>query len=291
MSDSTAAGVAKIRHAEMLAPKEERIIEDPYAEYFYFGSTVSKWIGHANCVWLFEMLAPGSYEMLVARTRVIDELVKTETAAGVTQVVVLGAGYDMRSFRFPVPGVRFFEVDQPAVQKRKKDKVASIPDLPAANVYYVPVDFSCQSLEEELRKVPDFDVSAKTLVTLEGVSQYISREAVCATIKAIDRLTGAGSTFFLSYVDAQCTEPQKVVGQGYKNPERVKRVAAAAATMGEPWVTFFEQSEVPGILECSRFKLVSDVSTEEISRQYFPASRQVPSEKLLQLERYVVAKK
>eukprot|EP00438_Fugacium_kawagutii_P036187 Skav232974 [mRNA] locus=scaffold1735:394716:398700:+ [translate_table: standard] len=110
MSDATAAGVAKARHVESLAPEDTRIIDDPYAQYFYFGASVVNLLGHSTGVWLFDMMMPGAHEMLIARTRYIDDLVLKEVENGVAQVVVLGAGYDMRGVRLGLEGkVKVFE--------------------------------------------------------------------------------------------------------------------------------------------------------------------------------------
>jgi len=290
MSDKTAAGVAKIRHIETLAPENLRIIDDPYAEYFYLGSSVVWLMGHSACVWLSDMMVPGAHEMLIARTRFIDDLVRKEVEQGVRQVVMLGAGYDMRGARLGLgdAGVKVFEVDQPAVQSRKKEKVATIPNL-SNPVHFVPVDFSCQRVNEELAgHAPGYDPKAKTLIILEGVSQYIPGDAVATTVKAMDSICGPGSSFFLSYVDERINrEPEKL-----GNPQAVHKIMAMAGSVGEPWINFYSQSAIPGFFEsCSSFRVVSDVSTDDISRTSFPAARQLPAKKLMTAERYAVARK
>ena len=59
----------------------------------------------------------------------------------------------MRGYRLAAR--RVFEVDQPSVQARKREKLAAIPSLPDREVHYVPVDFGTQCLEEELVKAKD----------------------------------------------------------------------------------------------------------------------------------------
>lgn len=289
MSDSTAAGVAKARHIESLAPEATRIIDDPYAQYFYFGASLLNLVGHGAGLWLFDMLMPGAHEMLIARTRCIDDLVQQEVENGACQVVLLGAGYDMRGARLNLAEkkVKVFEVDQPAVQSRKREKVAAIPNL-SNPVHFVPVDFACQRVDEELSKVADYDPKAKTLIILEGVSQYIPGEAMLTTLKAMDGVTGPGTCFFFSYVDERIQREAAQLGDA----KTVQKIMSMAASVGEPWINFYAQSEVPGLLEASsKFRLVSDVSADEISKKSFPLERQIPPEKLLVIERYVVARK
>ena len=71
--DGTAQGVAKQRLIETLALPDKRIINDPYAREFVFGSGVVKMMGHKFCVWLSQKILPGWHEHLVSRTRFIYE--------------------------------------------------------------------------------------------------------------------------------------------------------------------------------------------------------------------------
>jgi methyltransferase (TIGR00027 family) len=71
---------------------------------------------------LMEIVAPGSYGFTIARTRYFDEALLQEARAGIQQLVLLGAGYDSRLFRFhdALRGVCIFEIDHPATQARKQ---------------------------------------------------------------------------------------------------------------------------------------------------------------------------
>ena len=83
-----------------------------------------------------------------ARTKHMDSVLLKELESGVRQVVIMGAGYDTRAFRFykDFPRVRFFEVDLPVMVDDKKKRVESnLSDLPR-NVAYAPIDFNTQDL-------------------------------------------------------------------------------------------------------------------------------------------------
>ena len=69
-----------------------------------------------------------AYFYVNARTHHIDTILKQEAADGVKQVIILGAGYDSRAYRFrdAFPGLRFFEVDLPAMSLQKKLRVKEI---------------------------------------------------------------------------------------------------------------------------------------------------------------------
>lgn len=294
MSDRTAAGVAKIRWTEMLAEPGKRVCEDPFACAFV-GSPLLRCLGLGVNSWLDSMFCAGFYEMIVGRTRVIDEVVRAAVAGGVTQYIILGAGYDTRAYRLGLPShIRIYEVDQQVVQSRKLSKLARAADLPAVDVVHVAVDFKSGSLRTALANARGFDPEAKSVVTLEGVTQYIPRTATASTINTIDALCGPGSTLFFSYVDEKTRDdPVRVCGTGHPNPASVQRIGAMVAMIGEPWISYYGQAEIPSFIEkCSGFALVADTSMNEANEQFFlPVGRGLPSHKLCCFERYVVALK
>jgi len=98
----------------------------------------------------------------------------------VRQVVILGAGYDTRAARLPRAGVRYFEVDHPATQAAKRDKVASIPGYPVDAATYVSCDFE---REDPIARLAANGLATNdpTLVIWEGVVPYLTEPAIRAT--------------------------------------------------------------------------------------------------------------
>ena len=232
--DGTAQGVAKQRLIESLARPEKRVIYDPFAERFVLGSSLIKIMGHRLSVWVTKKFSPGFHEHLISRTRFIDELIEQCATDGVQQYVILGAGYDSRAYRLALPSIlKVFEVDQPEVQSGKRARLPK--NLPnAENVTYVAVDFNHQTLKDQLLDA-GFDQKQPTVYTLEGVSQYISKDAIQSTLAEIADLTRETSvTFFMSYVDRLLKEdPKRCFGKGYPNPEKkVETIMRLAAKVG-----------------------------------------------------------
>ena len=111
--DGTAQGVAKQRLIETIADADKRVINDPYAAPFVIGASFIKVTGHKFMAWLGKKMAPGLHEHLIARTRFVDDLIRTSAADGIEQYVILGAGYDSRAHRLDLPSsLKIFEVDQ-----------------------------------------------------------------------------------------------------------------------------------------------------------------------------------
>ena len=292
VKDGTAQGVAKQRLIETIAGPEKSVINDPYADKFVIGSGVIKLMGHRLNVWLTSKLAPGFHEHLISRTRFIDDLIEKSAKEGIEQYVILGAGYDSRANRLNLPpSLKIFEVDQPEVSDIKLSKLPK--DLPnLENITYVNVDFSYQSLSEQLLTA-GFDQTKSTIFTLEGVSQYITKEAVSSTIQELSLITkDARSIFFMSYVDELLNkDPEACFGKGYPNPsKKANLIQTLSAKVGEPWISFYRDEEVESILAENDYAIKENVTLEDLNSLYFsPVGRVLPENQIFKLEHFIVA--
>ena len=292
VKDGTAQGVAKQRLIETIAGADKRVINDPYADSFVIGSGFIKLMGHKLNTWLSEKLAPGFHEHLISRTKFIDELIEKSAVNGTEQYVILGAGYDSRAHRLELPSsLKIFEVDQPEVSD---NKLAKLPkELPNSdNVTYVNIDFSYQSLTEQLI-VAGFDQKKSAIFTLEGVSQYITKEAVSSTIKELASLTrDTNSIFFMSYVDELLDKnPEACFGEGYPNPvKKASLIKGLSAKVGEPWISFYNGAEIEDLLSQNGYSIEESVTLEDLNSLYFsPVGRTLNENQIFKLEHFVVA--
>ena len=292
VKDGTAQGVAKQRLIETIAGADKRVINDPYADSFVIGSGFIKLMGHKLNAWLSEKLAPGFHEHLISRTKFIDELIEKSAVNGTEQYVILGAGYDSRAHRLELPSsLKIFEVDQPEVSD---NKLAKLPkELPNSdNVTYVNIDFSYQSLTEQLIGA-GFDQKKSTIFTLEGVSQYITKEAVSSTIKELASLTrDTNSIFFMSYVDEMLDKnPEACFGEGYPNPaKKASLIKGLSAKVGEPWISFYNGAEIEDLLSQNGYSIEENVTLEDLNSLYFsPVGRTLNENQIFKLEHFVVA--
>ena len=137
-------------------------------------------------------------DLIGLRTAAIDEAVRNALAAGATQLVILGAGYDGRAWRMPeLAGVRVFEVDHPATQGDKRAHLSELPPAAGA-VTFVSIDFERESLEAVLARA-GHDRSLPTCWIWEGVVMYLTREAMLATLAGIAGQSAPGSTLIVNY--------------------------------------------------------------------------------------------
>jgi methyltransferase (TIGR00027 family) len=292
--DGTAQGVAKQRLIESIAKPDKRVIYDPYAKDFVQGAGLINLMGHNLNIWLTKKMAPGFHEHLIARTRFIDDLVEKAAAEGIEQYVILGAGYDLRAHRLKLSEqIRIFEVDQPDVQERKRAKLST--DLAESDrVVYVGVDFNHQTLKEQLLNA-GYDQSKSAVFTLEGVSQYISKEAVRSTLNEIKDLTAdVKATFYISYVNELINKnPEACFGKGYPNPaKKIDLIKNLSARVGEPWISFYASNEIDDLLKEYGFSVSEDKTLADLNDAYFgPVGRRLPEHQVFNLEHSAIAKK
>lgn len=163
---------------------------------------------------------------IAVRTAFIDARVREWLAAGVDQVVVLGAGLDTRAARLATPGARFFEVDRAATQKEKLGRLAAMGDYPVASATYVTCDFEHEDFIERL-SAAGFAPDRPAFFVWEGVTPYLTEGAVRGTLRRLAHGTHAGSVVVFDHVR------RKVVKGDAKNPKDVES-RTFVESLGEP---------------------------------------------------------
>lgn len=198
----TAELVCLFRALERRRSAATRIVDDPYA-HFFLGRGLKTALAAAEAAGPLGQLParvlPGVATFVLARHRFIDDALAGALARTgperVEQVVILGAGYDTRAFRFAgaLAGRPVFEVDFPSTSRRKGDLVRKhARDLPSTLVRQVEVDFLRETFDGPLLRA-GFVRGARTFFVWEGVSMYLTRAVVKETLSLVRQLGGAGS--------------------------------------------------------------------------------------------------
>ena len=145
-----------------------------------------------------ERMVPGSWSLITCRKRYIDD--KLDEALGaVDAVVILGAGMDTRGCRLARRSeIPVFEVDLPVNIERKRVAVTRALAAVPASVHLVPLDFEHGDLIGTLA-THGYDALARTFFIWEGVTQYLTEDAVRATLTAL-RGAPTGSRLVFTYV-------------------------------------------------------------------------------------------
>lgn len=174
----TANYVAAFRSLATEDPKFKNLINDPWAKQFAGkdGFDRVKEVDIHNKV----------YETVVLRSIFIDAWMKRlVTGRQIKQVVILGAGFDARSARFPFPGVQYYEIDHAASHLAKTAAVKSAVGYPTANCKYLVHDFESQQSFIKTLVDAGLKTSEPILFIWEGVTMYLTAKSVLATLKSM----------------------------------------------------------------------------------------------------------
>jgi methyltransferase (TIGR00027 family) len=144
--------------------------------------------------------SPSLRAHVAARTRFIDEQVLAAIADGVTQVVVLGAGYDDRALRFHSPGVRFFELDHPATQVDKRRRVLALGS-DTTDLTFASVDFRVDQVGDVLESA-GHDLGRASLFICEGLLVYLDEATIISLLAGLRARARAGLAIHAAAFDS-----------------------------------------------------------------------------------------
>jgi methyltransferase (TIGR00027 family) len=194
----------------------------------------------------------------VIRTKYMDGVLSASTAAGATQVVLLGAGFDTRAHRMrkEIGTASVFELDQPHMSARKQERARALPE---SRVRYLAADLEEDDLAEVLHK-GGFDPSAKTVVLWSGVTPYLRQEGVDTTLRWFAQQAPCSSLVF-DYCWQEVLDGTTVI------PE-AQAVLQDVASRGEPWRWGIRRGCANELLAAYRLDLVEDLEGAEAQHRY-----------------------
>ncbi len=216
---------------------------------------------------LFDRTSPGAVAYFNARTRHIDAIVREQIAAGLDQLVVLGAGFDSRAMRFDAQlgETRVFEVDVADVIARKARHLAAAGQRLPPRVVQVAIDFSTEHLDKLLSH--GFRPDARTLFLWEGVAMYLRDDDVSGVLRFVREHGGPGSTLVFDYVTRAFFEGDhsgygsRQLARGWQRMGNVNRSAIAS---------------VHDRLAPFGLTVLSDIGPAELERLYSTPAGQPP---------------
>ena len=194
----------------------------------------------------------------LCRAAYTEQALKTAVLSGTKQYVILGAGLDTFAFREPrfLSKHKVFEVDHPLTQADKKERIARAGWSIPANLTFVPVNFTKDSLTENLLS-GGFDSSIKSFFSWLGVTYYLSAEAIDKTLTELSSICADGSTLVFDYPDENFfTAPER----------RIQNTIMMAKAGGEPMQSSFSYGEIEKILEKHGFLIYELMTPEDIQR-------------------------
>lgn len=206
--------------------------------------------------------------LVLARARYTeDNLVEAIKGQGITQYVILGAGLDTFALRRPdlLAKLQVFEVDHPATQATKRQRLLAVAGKLPSQLHLVAVDFAKQDLTTRLLDSA-YDPDALSFFNWLGVTYYLSREAILDTLRAIAEAAPAGSKIIFDYLDIEAFIP----GQAAR---RVQNMMQAVAHLGEPMITGLDPATLAADLAGLGLRLKEDLNPSAIQERFFAGRR------------------
>jgi methyltransferase (TIGR00027 family) len=199
---------------------------------------------------------------MAARSRYAEDQLARAVERGTKQYVVLGAGLDTFAYRNPHRSrdLRVFEVDYPATQEWKRERLAGAGIAIPESLTFAAVDFEHQTLAEGLREA-GFDATQPAFFSWLGVTMYLGPEAVMGTLRFIASGRPGGGVVFDYMVPREMLSWTGRVIQSALS----RRVARA----GEPFRTFFSPEQLRTELETMGFHSIENLGAAEINARYF----------------------
>lgn len=200
---------------------------------------------------------------ILARARYIEDLVTEQAAKGVEQYIILGAGLDTFAQRRTdlVPRLRVFEIDRPGQQVWKCQRLLDLGFGMPPFLQWVPVDFEAGEDWRERLESSGFDSSQPAVVAATGVSMYLSKDAVMATLRRVAAFP-PGSTFVMSFL-----LPIELMDAGIR--PGFERAIEGARASGTPFISFFTPMEMLTLAREAGFNEAKHVPSGMLAERYF----------------------
>jgi methyltransferase (TIGR00027 family) len=204
----------------------------------------------------------GMRMFIASRTRFAEDALAAVVERGANQLVVLGAGLDTYAYRGRLRDrLQIFEVDHPATQAWKRQRLSEA-DIPwPAGLTFAPVDFERQTLAEGLAAA-GFDPAQQTFFTWLGCVPYLTEAAIWATLTFIGSLPNGAQVVF------DYSDPPETLSPEMR--ELHDRRAAHVAALGEAFRSYFEPDGLHAKLAAIGFPEVEDLGPPQIAARYFP---------------------
>ena len=199
---------------------------------------------------------------IVARARFIEDLIIEQSQQGISQYVILGAGLDTFAQRRTdiASNLQVYEIDQPGTLTWKQQRLIELNFGIPNYLHFVPVNFETSSWWEQLLKA-GFDISNPAVVACTGVTLYLTKEAIIATLNQLATLASGSKLAMTFYL------PMELLDEEDKPIHEIGEKGAREA--GTPFVSFFAPNEIVTLAKNAGFKDIKTISTKEMEQLYF----------------------
>jgi len=244
---TTALGAAAARARHLLVEGEPKILRDVFAQQL---------LGLSD-----EQIAqqtaplgdqPSGATIWAMRSRFAEDRLAAAIERGVGQYVILGAGLDSFALRHPTVAVTIFEVDDPPLQRWKRERFDELGIAAPECLRFVHCDFESMSIATALAEA-GFQERKAAFISWLGVTQYLTPSAIDETLSWAASLA-PGSQIVLTYVVPS---------------DESEATKSLMAGRGIRFATFYTPREIESVLLAAGFAAIEFLTPEEAERLYF----------------------
>jgi methyltransferase (TIGR00027 family) len=201
---------------------------------------------------------------IVARARLVEDLIADQAERGVRQYVLLGAGLDSFAQRRAELASRLhvFEVDRPGPQVWKRQRLQELGFGVPEWLHFVPDDFETSGSWRQGLADAGFAADQPAVIASTGVTMYLTREANAAMLQHIAALA-SGSTLAATFL-----LPADLIDDP-RSRTTLRTSQAGARTSGTPFVSFFAPADLMALARDAGFRHVEHISGARITERYF----------------------
>ncbi len=259
-ASQTALATAYLRAAHQVLDAKPCLLDDAIALKLLGKDAARRIQDTAQRYLAPEALALRSH--IVLRSRFAEDQLSAAVRRGVSQYVIVGAGFDTFALRQPewASSLTVIEVDHLGSQTAKRARIAEAGLEVPTNVIFADIDFEKESLADGLLR-HGVATTKPTFFSWLGVTMYLTEAAIDEVLRSIARFP-EGSEVVLTFMQPPPTVPD--ISQA-----GATRIAQLVAAAGERFVSHF----VPEILEAklieAGFSRVEFLTPEIASATYF----------------------
>jgi len=193
-----------------------------------------------------------------ARSRIAEDALSRAVERGIRQMVILGAGLDTFALRNPHGGLEIYEVDHPATQAWKLERLAEAQIALPTWLTLVPVDFELDNVGEKLATA-GFQQNAPAFFSWLGVVPYLTQDAIR---RALDYMSSIQN----SEVVFDYMEPAEAFSEELRRIEKAR--AEQLEKIGERSDSRFEPAAIAAILHSHGFCDLEDIDFQQIASRF-----------------------
>lgn len=199
----------------------------------------------------------------ISRARYAEDCLELAIKHGVEQYIILGAGMETFAFRKleMMERLHVYEVDHPATQAFKQQRLSELGWEIPSHLEFVPVDFSKEKLADVLKR-SSYDPDKNAFFSWLGVTYYLSKGTVLDTLRSIRAIAPRESTVVFDYIDSEGFDPAKAA-------KRMQLMQAIVERVGEPMKAHFDPATLGKELGAIDLRLEENLSPTEIEERYF----------------------